>query len=167
MQAIFIIGDLFFYIFRFKITRMTTDEKFYREALAMARKSLNEGGIPIGAVLADGEKITGAGHNQRVQKDNPILHGEMDCLQNAGRRASYNGMTLYTTLSPCMMCSGTIVQFKIRRVVIGEDQNFKGNIPFLQQHGVEVILLNDEETIGMMKKFIDENPVLWNEDITE
>ncbi|MEI6765211.1 MAG: nucleoside deaminase [Bacteroidota bacterium] len=146
---------------------MTTDRIIYLEALKQAQKSLSEGGIPIGAVLFDGEKVIGAGHNQRVQKDNPILHGEMDCLQNAGRHASYKGMTLYTTLSPCMMCSGTIVQFKIKRVVVGEKLNFEGNIPFLQQHGVEVILLHDEETTLMMKNFIDQNPVLWNEDITE
>ena len=91
----------------------------------------------------------------------------MDGLQNAGRQKSYKGMTLYTTLSPCMMCSGTIVQFKIERVVIGENLNFEGNIDFLQSHGVEVILLNDEPTILMMKKFISENSELWNEDISE
>ncbi|MFA5782317.1 MAG: nucleoside deaminase, partial [Bacteroidales bacterium] len=102
-----------------------------------------------------------------VQKNNPILHGEMDCLQNAGRQKTYKGMTLYTTLSPCMMCSGTIVQFKIPKVVIGENINFDGNIDFLKSRGVEVILLNDALTIDMMKKFIEENQELWNEDITE
>jgi len=146
------------------------EEKYlemYKAAFEEARKGLAEGGIPIGAVLVKGDKIIGVGHNQRVQKDNPILHGEMDCLQNAGRQRSYKGMTLYTTLSPCMMCSGTIVQFKIEKVVIGENLNFEGNIDFLRSHGVEVILLNDEPTILMMSKFITENSELWNEDISE
>jgi len=141
--------------------------KMYKAAFEEACKGLAEGGIPIGAALVKGDKIIGAGHNQRVQKDNPILHGEMDCLQNAGRQKSYKGMTLYTTLSPCMMCSGTIVQFKIEKVLIGENLNFEGNIDFLRSHGVEVILLNDEPTTRMMKKFITENPELWNEDISE
>jgi len=143
------------------------EELYYKYALEQANKSLAEGGIPIGAVLVKDNKIIGRGHNQRVQKENPILHGEMDCLQNAGRQKNYKGMTLYTTLSPCMMCSGTIVQFKIPRVVIGENVNFDGNIDFLKNHGVEVVLLNDKTTIAMMKKFIDENHELWNEDITE
>lgn len=143
------------------------DELFYKSALEQAYKGLAEGGIPIGAILVKDKKIIGSGHNQRVQKDNPILHGEMDCLQNAGRQNNYKGTTLYTTLSPCMMCSGTIVQFKIPRVVIGENVNFDGNIDFLKSHGVEVVLLNDKPTITMMKKFIDENQTLWNEDIME
>ena len=141
--------------------------KVYKDAFEEACKGLAEGGIPIGAVLAKGDKIIGAGHNRRVQNGNPILHGEMDCLQNAGRQKSYKGMTLYTTLSPCMMCSGTIMQFKIKKVVIGENINFKGNIEFLRNNGVEVILLNDEPTILMMREFITKNPELWNEDITE
>ncbi|MBL3656098.1 nucleoside deaminase [Fulvivirga sediminis] len=140
---------------------------YYKEALAQAKKSLSEGGIPIGAVLVQEGEIIGKGHNQRVQQDNPILHGEMDCMQNAGRQQSYAGATMYTTLSPCMMCTGTILQFKIKKVVIGENVNFEGNIPFLQSQGVEVELLNDEETINMMATFIKENPTLWNEDIAE
>jgi cytosine/creatinine deaminase len=143
------------------------DYYFYKFAQEQALKSLGEGGIPIGAVMIKDGEVIGKGHNQRVQKDNPILHGEMDCLQNAGRQKNYKGMTLYTTLSPCMMCSGTIVQFKIPRVVIGENVNFDGNIDFLKYHGVEVVLLNDLPSIEMMKNFIDENPMLWNEDITE
>ena len=139
----------------------------YKAALEQAQKGFTEGGIPIGAVLIKDEKIIGRGHNQRVQKDNPILHGEMDCLQNAGRQKTYKGTTLYTTLSPCMMCSGTIVQFKIPKVVIGENLNFDGNIEFLKSRGVEVVLLNDASTIEMMKNFIDNNSVLWNEDIAE
>ena len=141
--------------------------EMYKAAFEEACKGLAEGGIPIGAALVKGNKIIGVGHNQRVQKDNPILHGEMDCFQNAGRQKSYKGMTLYTTLNPCMMCSGTIVQFKIEKVVIGENLNFEGNTDFLRSHGVEVILLNDEPSVLMMKKFIVENSELWNEDISE
>jgi len=139
----------------------------YKIAFDQARKSLSEGGIPIGAVLMKDDVILGKGHNQRVQKDNPILHGEMDCLQNAGRQRSYKGTTLFTTLSPCMMCSGTIVQFGIPKVVIGENVNFDGNIDFLKSRGVEVVLLNDNASIEMMKEFINKNTELWNEDISE
>ena len=139
----------------------------YQMALDQAKKSYDEGGIPIGAVLFKNDIIIGKGHNQRVQQLNPILHGEMDCLQNAGRLQDYSETTLYTTLSPCMMCSGTIVQFKIKKVVIGENYNFKGNISFLEEHGVEVEILNDEETISLMTNFINNNPELWHEDISE
>ena len=139
----------------------------YQIALDQAKKSYDEGGIPIGAVLVKKDVIISKGHNQRVQQLNPILHGEMDCLQNAGRLQDYSDTTLYTTLSPCMMCSGTIVQFKIKKVVIGEKKNFEGNISFLKEHGVEVQILNDEETINLMTKFINKNPELWHEDISE
>ena len=139
----------------------------YYKALEQAKKSHAEGGIPIGAVLVKEDVIIGKGHNQRVQQLNPILHGEMDCLQNAGRLQDYSDTTLYTTLSPCMMCSGTIIQFKIKKVVIGENKNFEGNIAFLKENGVEVELLNDEETIKLMGNFIKEKPKLWNEDISE
>ncbi len=139
----------------------------YQKALDQAKKSYTEGGIPIGAVLVHNDKIIGAGHNQRVQKSNPILHGEMDCFENAGRQTDYSSMTLYTTLSPCMMCSGTIIQFKIKKVVIGENINFKGNIDFLKSQGVDIELLNDTETINLMSRFIKEKPTLWNEDISE
>ncbi len=139
----------------------------YQMALDQAKKSYDEGGIPIGAVLVKNDIIIGKGHNQRVQQLNPILHGEMDCLQNAGRLQKYSDTTLYTTLSPCMMCSGTIIQFKIKKVVIGENHNFKGNISFLKEHGVEVEVLNDEETISLMTNFINNYPKLWHEDISE
>jgi len=139
----------------------------YQKALDQAKKSYAEGGIPIGAVLVHNDKIIGSGHNQRVQKLSPILHGEMDCFENAGRYADYSNMTLYTTLSPCMMCSGTIIQFKIKKVVVGENINFEGNIDFLKSRGVDVELLNDIETINLMSKFIKEKPTLWNEDISE
>ena len=139
----------------------------YQKALDQAKKSYDEGGIPIGAVLVKNDIIIGKGHNRRVQQLNPILHGEMDCLQNAGRLQDYSETTLYTTLSPCMMCSGTIIQFKIKKVVIGENYNFKGNISFLEEHGIEVEILNDEETIHLMTNFIIDNPELWHEDISE
>jgi len=139
----------------------------YQKALYQAKKSYIEGGIPIGAVLVYNNTVIGAGHNQRVQKLSPILHGEMDCFENAGRQTDYSKMTLYTTLSPCMMCSGAIIQFKIKKVVIGENINFKGNIDFLKRQGVDVELLNDTETINLMSTFIKEKPALWNEDISE
>ena len=144
-----------------------TNYLHYYLALEQAKKSYAEGGIPIGAVLVKDDDIIGKGHNQRVQQLNPILHGEMDCLQNAGRLQDYSDTILYTTLSPCMMCSGTIVQFKIKKVVIGENVNFEGNISFLEEQGVEVELLNDKETIKLMANFIKEKPELWNEDISE
>ncbi len=140
---------------------------YYSLALEQAKKSYAEGGIPIGAILIKGDTVLGKGHNQRVQQLNPILHGEMDCLQNAGRQSDYADTVLYTTLSPCMMCAGTIVQFKIKKVVIGENVNFEGNISFLKAQGVEVELLNDEESIELMANFIKEKPELWHEDIAE
>tara|TARA_R110002073_G_scaffold72537_1_gene177366 strand:+ start:360517 stop:360960 length:444 start_codon:yes stop_codon:yes gene_type:complete len=143
-----------------------TNQIHYQKALEQAKKSYHEGGIPIGAALIHNDKVVGEGHNQRVQKSSPILHGEMDCFENAGRQSDYSKMTLYTTLSPCMMCSGTIIQFKIKKVVIGENINFEGNIDFLKEHGVQVEVLNDTETINLMSRFIKEHPKLWNEDIS-
>lgn len=141
------------------------DTHFMQLALAQADKSWREGGLPIGAVMTDNGKLVSAGHNQRLQRGDPTAHGEMDCLRNAGRRARYDTVTLYTTLSPCMMCAGTIVQFGIPRVVVGEDVNFKGNIDFLRQHGVEVLLLDDAGCKALMQRFIREQPALWDEDI--
>ncbi len=140
---------------------------FMNEAMDVALKGFAEGGIPIGSVLVRDGKIIGRGHNQRVQKGNAILHGEMDCLMNAGRQISYLDTVIYSTLSPCMMCSGTIVQFKIPRVVVGEEVNFAGSPEFLRSHGVEVELLNDPCLIEMMGDFIRSRPELWNEDIAE
>ncbi|WP_400767996.1 nucleoside deaminase [Methylosinus sporium] len=137
------------------------------EAFRLAKKSFDEGGLPIGSVLAEGTRILGRGHNRRVQQGDPILHGEMDCLRDAGRRASYRETTLYTTLSPCMMCAGTIVQFKIPRVIVGENRNFGGNEQFLRDHGVEVILLDDTRCRELMRNYIEANPSVWNEDIAE
>ena len=134
-------------------------------ALEEATISYNEGGLPIGAVMVESGKVIATGHNRRIQDDDPIAHGEMDCFRRAGRRSRYNDITIYTTLSPCMMCSGTILQFGVPRVVIGENQNFPGNIDFLRDHGVEVVLLNDPGCISLMSRFIAEHPELWDEDI--
>lgn len=138
-----------------------------KAAIKQAKKSLNEGGIPIGSVLIKSGKIVAKGHNKRVQEDNPILHGEMDCLNNAGRIGSFKDTVIYSTLMPCYMCAGTIVQFKIPKVIVGESRNFEGAKEFMQQHGVEVIDLDLPECIDMMKDFIDNNPEIWNEDIGE
>jgi cytosine deaminase len=139
--------------------------EFMRAAYEQAVKSYNEGGLPIGAVMVENGSVLAAGHNRRVQDDDPTAHGEMDCLRRAGRRSRYDGITLYTTLSPCMMCSGTILQFGIRTVVVGEDRNFPGNPVFLRQHGVNVVLLDDPDCIALMRQFIGERPELWDEDI--
>lgn len=143
------------------------DHRFAELAFLEAKKSADNGGLPIGSVLAEGERLISSGHNQRVQHGDPIAHGEMDCLRKAGRQKSYRGMTLYTSLSPCMMCSGTIVQFKIPRVIINDTKNFGGNEEFLRSHGVEVIELAHADSIALMARFIKENPALWNEDIME
>ena len=138
-----------------------------REAEVEALKGLSEGGIPIGSILVRDGKIIGSGHNQRVQKGSAILHGEMDCLMNAGRQKSYRDTVIYSTLSPCMMCSGTIVQFKIPRVVIGDAVNFPGATDFMRSHGIEVQILNQPGLISMMEVFIRSSTELWNEDISE
>ncbi|MBC7913985.1 MAG: nucleoside deaminase [Pyrinomonadaceae bacterium] len=142
-------------------------DKFMHIALEQARKSLAEGGIPIGSVLIKAGELVAKGHNKRVQESNPILHGEMDCLNNAGRIGSYRDTVIYSTLMPCYMCAGTIVQFKIPKVIVGESQTFSGAREFMESHGVEVIDLNLEECITMMQNFIQEKPDLWNEDIME
>jgi cytosine/creatinine deaminase len=136
-------------------------------ARAEAEAGYKQGGIPIGSVLVRDGKLLGAGRNQRVQQGNAILHGEMDCLVHAGRQRSYKDTVLYTTLSPCMMCSGTIVQFNIPRVVIGENENFGGNEQFLVDRGVEVVVLGDVECVNLMRRFICEHPQIWSEDIGE
>lgn len=141
------------------------DAEFMQAAYAQAVTSYEEGGLPIGAVMVEGGVIVARGHNRRVQDGDPIAHGEMDCLRQAGRRARYDRVTLYTTLSPCMMCAGTIVQFGIPRVVVGEDRNFPGNAEFLRARGVEVVLLEDAACIELMARFIAERPGLWDEDI--
>jgi cytosine deaminase len=142
-------------------------DSFMQAAINQAKKSHNEGGIPIGSVLVKDATIIGQGHNQRVQQNNPILHAEIDCLQNAGRVGGYAGTTLYSTLMPCYLCAGAVVQFKIARVVVGESQTFAGAPEFMKSHGVEVIDLDLPECKEMMKAFITEHPQLWNEDIGE
>jgi len=141
-----------------------TDE-FLSAAIEEAQKGLLEGGIPIGSVLVKDGKIIGRGHNQRVQKDDPMTHAETDCLRNAGRIGSYAGTTLYSTLMPCYMCAGTVVQFGIKRVIVGESKTFPGAPEFMRSHGVEVIDLSNPECISMMDEFIRSKPELWNEDI--
>ncbi len=143
------------------------DKKMLKIAYDEAALGFQEGGCPIGSVVArDGVEIA-RGHNQRVQKGDPIAHGEMDALRKAGRQKTYRDTVLYTTLSPCMMCSGTIVQFGIPKVVIGENKTFGGNEDFLRQHGVEVLVADDPDCIALMEKFIVEKPELWAEDIAE
>ncbi len=143
------------------------DQKFLRIAYEEALAGFDEGGCPISSALASGDQLVAQGRNQRVQKGDPIAHGEMDCLRKAGRQKNYRGMTLYTSLSPCMMCSGTIIQFGIQRVVVGENHNFGGNEAFLRSRGVEVILADDKDCIDLMQRFITEKPALWAEDIAE
>lgn len=147
------------------MNQLVDHQRLMHDAYLQARKSYNEGGLPIGAVMVEEGSVIAAGHNRRVQDGDPIAHGEMDCLRRAGRRARYDSVTLYTTLSPCMMCAGTIVQFGIRKVVIGEDQNFPGNAELLRSHGIDVIVLDDPDCISLMKQFIAERPELWDEDI--
>jgi cytosine deaminase len=143
------------------------DHQFIERAFLEAKKSYDAGGLPIGSVLARGAELIAAGHNQRVQQGDPIAHGEMDCLRKAGRQKTYRNLTLYTSLSPCMMCSGTIVQFKIPRVVVNDTKNFGGNEDFLRSHGVEVIDVAHPASLELMARFIREKPELWNEDIME
>jgi len=144
-------------------------DEFMKEALLEAEKGLEEGGIPIGSVLVHEGKIIGRGHNRRIQKGSAILHGEMDALENAGRLSAsvYKNCTLYTTLSPCPMCSGAIALYGIPRVVVGENENFMGEEELLRSRGVTIDVLNDHNCIEMMKHFIQDNPILWDEDIGE
>jgi len=144
-------------------------DKFYKEALAQAKKSLAEGGIPIGSVLVHQNKIIGKGHNKRVQNGSVVLHGEMDALENAQRQPAsvYKESIIYTTLSPCPMCTGAILLYGIPKVVIGENMNFQGAEDLLKKNGVEVTILHDHDSIQMMKEFIRDKPALWNEDIGE
>lgn len=142
-------------------------DKFMQAAIDEARLSRSQGGIPIGSVLIRDGKIIGQGHNKRVQEDSAIKHGEMDCLTNAGRQHSYRDTVIYTTLMPCYMCAGTIVQFKIPKVMVGESRTFGESRAFLESHGVEVVDLDLQECVAMMDEFIAAEPTLWNEDIME
>ena len=147
-------------------TTPTADPAF-EAAYQAAQKSLNEGGIPIGAALARAGEVIASGHNERVQHGDPIAHGEMSALRAASRQKSYRDTTLYTTLAPCAMCTGTIIQFKIPRVVVGEAETFPGEFELLRSRGVEVIVLDDQRCVDMMRTFQDEHPELWAEDIAE
>jgi len=144
-----------------------TNDPYLRAAIEQAQKSLSEGGIPIGSVLVHENKIIGAGHNCRVQTGSPIDHGEMNCLRNAGRlpAAVYRKSTIYSTLSPCPMCSGAIVLYKIPRVVVGENRTFQGAEDYMRGNGIQVEIVDDQECIRLMTDFISANPQLWNEDI--
>ena len=142
-------------------------DEFLRVAIEEAKKGFSEGGIPIGSVLVCEGVIIGQGHNQRVQKQSAILHAEMDCLENAGRltASDYRKSILYSTLSPCDMCSGTILLYGIPKVVIGENKTFKGPEEYLKSRGVELIITDSDECKHLMDEFIKKNPALWNEDI--
>ncbi len=142
-------------------------DEYMAAAIEEARKGLAEGGIPIGSVLVLDGKIVGRGHNRRVQKGSAILHAEMDCLENAGRltAADYSRSVLYSTLSPCDMCSGTVLLYKIPRVVIGENKTFQGPEAYVRSRGVQLEILNLDECIQLMEDFIAARPELWNEDI--
>ena len=142
-------------------------QRFMEAALADARKGLAEGGIPIGSVLVIDGAIVGRGHNRRVQKGSAILHAEMDCLENAGRltASDYRQAVLYSTLSPCDMCSGAILLYRIPTVIVGDNTNFMGPQEYLQHRGVTVMVLNDTDCVTIMRRFIETHPALWNEDI--
>lgn len=144
-------------------------DQYMAAARAEAEAGLAEGGIPIGSVLVHQGRIIGRGHNRRVQRGSVVLHGEMDALENAGRRdaAVYRASTLYTTLSPCAMCSGAIVLYGIPRVIVGENRTFLGEEAWLRSRGVEVEVVQDPACIELMRRFIAAHPALWNEDIGE
>jgi cytosine/creatinine deaminase len=143
--------------------------RFLKAAIDEARKGLDEGGIPIGSALVIDGQIVGRGHNRRVQRGSAILHAEMDCLENAGRLrgADYRRSVLYSTLSPCDMCSGTALLYRIPRIVIGENRTFRGPEDYVRSRGVVLEILDDPECIGLMRDFIRDRPDLWNEDIGE
>lgn len=142
-------------------------DEFLNHAIREARKGLDEGGIPIGSVLVHDGQVIGAGHNRRVQQGSVVLHGEMDALENAGRHPAsvYRESVIYTTLSPCSMCSGAILLYGIPKVVVGENRSFMGEEEWLRSRGVEVEVVDDEACVAMMRDFMQERPELWNEDI--
>lgn len=144
-------------------------DAYLRAAIEEASQGLAEGGIPIGSVLVHEDRILGRGHNRRVQRGSPILHGEMDALENAGRQtaAVYRASVIYTTLSPCSMCSGAILLYGIPRVIVGENITFQGEEDWLRARGVEVDVINDPQCVDLMRRFIAASPRLWNEDIGE
>lgn len=144
---------------------MAVIDEFMRAAIAQAHKSRSEGGIPIGSTLVLDNKLIAAGHNKRVQENDPVTHAEIDCLRQAGRIGGFQRTVLYSTLMPCYLCAGAVVQFGIKKVVVGESRTFAGASELMRAHGVEVIDLDLEECVEIMRSFIAANPALWNEDI--
>lgn len=142
-------------------------DEFMRAAIDEAKLGLSEGGIPIGSVLVKDGKIIGRGHNRRVQKNDPVIHAEIDCLMNAGRIGVYSDTILYSTLMPCYLCAGASVQFGIKKIIAGESETFTGAVEFMQSHGIEVVNLDLDECKDLMKEFIAKYPQLWFEDIGE
>jgi len=144
-------------------------DRFLKMAIEEARQGLGEGGIPIGSVLVIDDKVVGRGHNRRVQKGSAILHAEMDCLENAGRLspAEYRRSVLYSTLSPCDMCSGTALLYRIPRIIVGENRTFQGPESYVRSRGVQLEIVDDAECVKLMEDFIAARPELWNEDIGE
>src|SRR4051812_36005147 len=140
-------------------------DRFMQAAINAARKSRDEGGIPIGSSLVRGDQLIAVGHNKRVQDSDPVTHAEIDCLRNAGRIGSFHGTVLYSTLMPCYLCAGAVVQFQIPKVIVGESRTFPGAVDFMRTHGVEVTDLDLPECVQMMQEFIAKHPELWNEDI--
>jgi creatinine deaminase len=147
-------------------------DQFLKAAIDQAKKGLSEGGLPIGSVLVRNNEIIAAGHNRRVQHGDPMAHAEIDCLTNAGRQKTYRDTILYSTLMPCFLCTGAVIQFGIPKVIVGESVTFPGGAAktimspdFMKNNGIEVIDLHDKECIEMMTTFIHEHPELWNEDI--
>jgi creatinine deaminase len=140
-------------------------DAYIKAAIEEAKKGLQEGGIPIGSVLVKDERIIGRGHNRRVQDNDPVMHAEIDCLRNAGRIGGYSGTILYSTLMPCYLCAGAVIQFGIKKVIVGESETFAGAREFMESHGIEVVDLNIDECKQLMSEFIRNHPLLWNEDI--
>ena len=140
-------------------------DEFMKLAIKEAQQGRKEGGIPIGSVLVKEGTVLGKGHNRRVQEQDPVAHAEIDCLRRAGRIGNYRNTTLYSTLMPCYLCAGAVVQFEIKRVVVGESKTFQGARDFMETHGVEVVDLDLAECKELMEEFINNNPQLWNEDI--
>jgi len=144
---------------------MSIVDEFMRAAITQAQKSRSEGGIPIGSALVLDNQLLAVGHNKRVQENDPVTHAEIDCLRRAGRIGRFQRTVLYSTLMPCYLCAGAVVQFGIRKVIVGESRTFTGAADFMRSHGVEVIDLDLPECVEMMRTFIAERPELWNEDI--
>ncbi len=144
---------------------MSQADEFMHAAIAEARKGRSEGGIPIGSALARNGQLIAAGHNRRVQENDPVTHAEIDCLRRAGRIGSFRDTVLYSTLMPCYLCAGAVVQFGIKKVIVGENRTFHGAEEFMRSHGVEVTNLDLPECVEMMREFIAAHPDLWNEDI--